>query len=220
MDKQTTSTIQVWDISVRIFHWALVLGMGFLWYSGEEGGNIMLWHMYIGYTLLGLVIYRLCWGLYGSYYASFSTFLASPKTIFHYLKALQSAQPAHYLSHNPLGGWMALLLMILVAIQATTGLFSSDDILTEGPLYSWVSSATASTLTGIHKLNFNLLLLCAGLHIGAVLIHRLKGENLVKPMLTGQKSAPNTTAHPVPYGRMVFTVLISAAPVIWLVTQT
>lgn len=220
MDKQTTSTIQVWDISVRIFHWALVLSMGFLWYSGEEGGNIMLWHMYIGYTLLGLVIYRLCWGVYGSYYARFNTFLASPKTIFHYLKALKSGQPTHYLSHNPLGGWMALLLMILVAVQASTGLFSSDDILTEGPLYSWVSSATASTLTGIHKLNFNLLLLCAGLHIGAVLIHRLKGENLVKPMLTGQKSAPNATAHPVPYGRMIFTVLIAAAPVVWLVAQT
>lgn len=90
MDKQTTSTIQVWDISVRIFHWALVLSMGFLWYSGEEGGNIMLWHMYIGYTLLGLVIYRLCWGVYGSYYARFNTFLASPKTIFHYLKALKA----------------------------------------------------------------------------------------------------------------------------------
>jgi cytochrome b len=181
--------INVWDISIRAFHWALVAGIGFMWFSGEEGGNIMTWHIYIGYAMLGLIVYRLFWGFIGTPYARFSAFLKGPSQTFAYLKGMLKGETADSLGHNPLGGWMVILLMILIFTQAFSGLFSSDDIFTEGPLYAVVSSKTSELFTSIHHLNFNILLAAIALHIAAVAFHVfVKKEALIKSMLTGKKS--------------------------------
>ncbi|WP_170221825.1 cytochrome b/b6 domain-containing protein [Neptunomonas concharum] len=225
-DKPTNSALQavtVWDISVRIFHWSLVAGIGFLWYSGEEGGNIMTWHMYVGYTMLGLILYRLLWGIYGSTYARFSYFIKSPGKTFNYAKDFLKGESPHYLSHNPLGGWMAIVLMSLVFIQAATGLFATDDIITEGPLFSLVDESTAYLLTEIHEINFNLLLLCAGLHIAAVLYHRfVKGEDLVKSMITGKKNVALTPSAGLKFSwyKMLLTAGLVGASIYGLVNMT
>lgn len=183
--------IKVWDISIRIFHWALVAGIGFMWFSGEEGGNIMTWHIYIGYCMLGLIVYRLFWGFIGSPYARFTEFLKGPSQTFAYLKNMLKGEKIDYLGHNPLGGWMVIILMILIFTQAFSGLFSSDDIFTEGPFYSLVSSKTSEFFTSIHHLNFNILLAAIALHISAVAYHAfIKKEALIKSMLTGEKLSP------------------------------
>jgi len=225
-DKPTNSALQavtVWDISMRIFHWSLVAGIGFLWYSGEEGGNIMTWHMYVGYTMLGLILYRLLWGIYGSTYARFSYFIKGPSKTFNYAKDFIKGESPHYLSHNPLGGWMTIVLMSLVFIQAATGLFATDDIITEGPLFSLVDESTAYLLTEIHEINFNLLLLSAGLHIAAVLYHRfVKGEDLVKSMITGKKNTELTPSDELKFSwyKMLLTVGLVGASIYGLVNMT
>lgn len=216
-------SVSVWDISIRLFHWSLVAGIGFMWFSGEEGGNIMVWHVYIGYGMLGLILYRIIWGVVGSPYARFSSFLKGPKNTLIYLKGFLQGKAHDYPGHNPLGGWMVMVLLLLVLIQGLTGLFSSDDIFTEGPFYSFVSSKTADFLTSIHHLNFNLLLAAIALHISAVAYHGIiRKEPLVKSMLTGKKimhqpSSENT--HPN-YIAMLITASIAAGIVSLLVYLT
>ncbi|MEZ5449893.1 MAG: cytochrome b/b6 domain-containing protein [Thiolinea sp.] len=85
-----------------------------------------------------------------------------------------------HLGRNPLGGWVVVLLLLTVLAQALTGLFATDDILVEGPLYSLVSSDTAETLTGIHHLLFNVLMLLVVLHVAAIAWYRIaKQTNLI-----------------------------------------
>ncbi|WP_028469869.1 cytochrome b/b6 domain-containing protein [Neptunomonas japonica] len=214
--------IKVWDISIRIFHWSLVAGIGFLWFSGEEGGNIMTWHVYIGCAMLGLIVYRIFWGIIGSPYARFSEFFKRPSHTFTYLKNILKGEKTDYLGHNPLGGWMVIILMILIFTQAFSGLFSSDDIFTEGPFYSLISSKTSELFTSIHHLNFNVLLAAIALHIGAVAYHVLiKKEALIKSMLTGEKQSPrpsriNTRPN---YFFMLLSASVAATVVYLLISQ-
>lgn len=221
--KSKSYTVNVWDISIRLFHWSLVAGMAFLWFSGEDGGNIMTWHMYIGYSMLGLIVYRLIWGFIGTPYARFSDFLTTPLATIAYLKRFMKGAKTDHIGHNPLGGWMAILLMALTLIQATTGLFSSDDIFNEGPFYAWVSSQTGEFLTSIHHLNFNFILAAVALHITAVAYHGIiKKEPLVKSMLTGKKLKPRPVKENIApnYMLMFFSASISAAGVYLLIYLT
>jgi cytochrome b len=100
-------------------------------------------------------------------------------------------KPSPYPGHNPLGGWMVLVLLLALLLQAGTGLFANDDLLTEGPLASLISKATSDQLTTIHVWNFNLLLALAGVHLIAVLYHAgFMKENLIGAMFTGVKHMP------------------------------
>lgn len=177
----------VWDWPVRVFHWALVALLAACWATAEAGVDYMHWHMRCGYAVLTVVLFRLLWGLIGSDSARFAGFVRGPRAVWRYARAWFGARPLHYLGHNPLGGWMVLALLGLVATQAGTGLFANDDIYNEGPLARLVSGDTSALLTAIHKINFNLLLAAAGLHVAAVLLYLWRGENLLRPMLNGRK---------------------------------
>lgn len=179
------ATVQVWDIPTRLFHWLLVLLLAASWYTGEEG--LMEWHMRSGYAILTLVAFRLLWGLLGSRTARFASFVRGPAAALRYGRALFAGRPPHVLGHNPLGALMILALLLLVALQAGTGLFANDDIFTEGPLTHLVSKATSDQLTVIHKTSFNVLLALAGVHIAAALAYRfLLKDDLITPMITGR----------------------------------
>ena len=184
-----TGPIAVWDWPVRLFHWALVALLGGAWASAEAGVEYMQWHMRCGYAVLTLLVFRLLWGLWGSRSARFAGFVRGPRAVLSYARAWFSRRPQHYLGHNPLGGWMVMILLALVAMQAGTGLFANDDIFNEGPLARLVAGDTSGFLTFVHKTNFNLLLLAAGLHVAAVLLYLWRGENLLKAMFTGRKPA-------------------------------
>ncbi len=184
-----SKSVLVWDLPVRLFHWLLVALVIIAWISAEEGGGWMTWHIWCGYGVFTLVLFRILWGFFGSHYARFSNFIYSPHQVIQYITHLLKPSSPHYIGHNPVGGWSVIFLLTVSLVQATTGLFANDDIATEGPLAHWVTEEISSLLTKIHEANFNILLVLVGLHISAILFYRIvKKENLVLPMITGRKT--------------------------------
>ena len=199
----------VWDIPVRFFHWALVLLIGFSWLSGEM--EWMEWHLYSGYAVLALVLFRVIWGFVGSTHARFSDFIYGPGALIAYVRTLPSRTAAKFAGHNPLGGISVVLILLCVLVQTGTGLFSNDDILTEGPLYKHITKELSDWLTTIHKYNFNVLLALIAVHVGAVFYYLLyKSENLIKPMFTGRKHLPAGAAPATMRGTLLALVLLAA----------
>jgi cytochrome b len=187
--------VKVWDAPVRLFHWLLVLLFAFMFFSGKSGSEWIEWHMRAGYAILTLVLFRILWGFAGSTTARFSSFLAGPAACVECVKHLLARKPSPYAGHNPLGGWMVLVLLLALLVQTGTGLFANDDLLAEGPLVALISKATSDQITTVHVWNFNLLLLLAGVHLIAVLYHAgFMKENLIGAMFTGVKRMPADAA--------------------------
>ncbi|WP_341503301.1 cytochrome b/b6 domain-containing protein [Gallaecimonas sp. GXIMD4217] len=182
-------SVKVWDGFVRTYHWAQVALLGLCWYSAEQG--LMDWHQYSALALLGLWLGRLAWGLLGSENARFGHFVRGPRAVLAYVRG-ERQQGSD--GHNPLAGWMVAVLLLLLGGQLGTGLFASDEVLTEGPLYGLVSEETSAWLTELHELNFNLLLGLVALHVLAALAHQFRGENLIGAMITGRKAAERSPA--------------------------
>lgn len=212
--------IPVWDLPVRFFHWALVLLIGFSWLSGEM--EWMTWHLYSGYAVLALVLFRVIWGFIGSTHARFADFIYGPGAVIAYMRTLPSRTAAKFAGHNPLGGISVVLILLCVLVQAGTGLFANDDILTEGPLYKHVSKDLSDFLTTIHKYNFNVLLTLIGVHVAAVLYYLFyKSENLIKPMFTGRKQLPGGALPAVRRGpALAIVVLAACAAGVWALVNT
>ncbi|HEX9178905.1 MAG TPA: cytochrome b/b6 domain-containing protein [Burkholderiales bacterium] len=193
----TMVAVRVWDVPLRLFHWLLVALVCLSVATGKVGGNAMKWHMYSGYGVLFLLLFRLLWGIFGGSYARFSHFLRGPAAVRGYACGLFLRQPSHTLGHNPLGGLMVALMLAVLLFQAGSGLFSNDDIATEGPLYAKVGKDLSDRITTWHKLNSNLVLALAGLHVAAVFFYLgFKGENLVRPMISGWKQVPEPPRQP------------------------
>ncbi|MDS4031279.1 MAG: cytochrome b/b6 domain-containing protein [Candidatus Contendobacter sp.] len=217
-----THKVIVWDLPTRLFHWSLVALMIAQWLTAEESST-MSWHVRGGYAVLALVLFRLIWGFVGSDTARFSGFVRGPSAALEYVKALLRGETPHYLGHNPLGAWSIVAMLVLLLVQAGTGLFANDDIMIEGPLYAWVSKETSDWLTTIHKLNFNLLLLVIVVHLSAVLFYLLvKRENLIHPMLSGFKRLPPAQTGSAP--RIVnpwrgLVALAVAVVAVWLLVR-
>jgi cytochrome b len=111
--------IRVWDPLVRAFHWGLVLAFSIGYLTGEEESSL---HIYAGYTVLGLIIFRMIWGFIGTRYACFGNFVYSPKTVIQYLKGLVAKKPKHYIGHNPAGGWMVITMLFCLFVVTVSGL--------------------------------------------------------------------------------------------------
>lgn len=108
-------SVKVWDIFVRIFHWALVGSLVGQYISGEEFKGV---HIRLGYVVIMLVLVRIVWGFMGTKHARFADFLYRPTEILNYLKSLFVGRPIHYIGHNPAGGLM--IFVMLIALMATT----------------------------------------------------------------------------------------------------
>ena len=170
-------TVKVWDPLVRIFHWALVLCFTVAWLSADEWQDL---HELAGYTVAGLVLFRIIWGLAGTRYARFSQFVRSPGKVIEYLKAMRSGQEVRHIGHNPAGGMMVLVLMGSLLLLTLSGWLGPDILWGE----SWIEE--------FHELMGNLLLMLVALHLGGVILASLRHrESLVKAMLTGRKRAPS-----------------------------
>jgi cytochrome b len=191
MPQETHVAIKVWDLPVRLFHWALVLLLVFQLVSGKIGGDMMAWHVYSGYGVLVLVIFRILWGFAGSTHARFASFLAGPAATLRFASRLLSREAVPQVGHNPLGGWMVIAMVVSLALQATSGLFANDGVATEGPLAALASIEVSDGLSQFHRWNLKILLVLAGLHIAGVLFHWLvKKDNLIGAMFTGVKRVP------------------------------
>ena len=186
--ERTPRRIRVWDFSTRLFHWLLVIFVIISFVTGNIGGNAMQYHEWSGFAILTLLLFRLVWGFVGGRESRFMTFIRGPSAVVHYATNLLRSDSTHYLGHNPLGGWSILAMLLSLLVQAGTGLFANDDIVTEGPLFDWVSKATSDWLTRIHKVNEAVIIALVSIHVMAVLFYFFfKRENLVKPMITGFK---------------------------------
>lgn len=197
--------VKVWDPLVRIFHWSLVLLFVIAYLSGEDESSI---HIYSGYAVLGLITFRVIWGIIGTKYARFSNFVHTPKYVFRYFKGLLTGSAKHYLGHNPLGGVMVVVLLISLFMVSFSGLklYAVEEGL--GPLaagnnITLMSSAYADLdekhendkhdqeeefWEEIHEFFANFTILLVILHIAGVYISGyLHKENLVKAMITGRK---------------------------------
>lgn len=189
--------IKVWDFPLRFFHWSLAVCFVVSWASAELFDNAMQYHLYAGYATLVLILFRVLWGFLGSTTARFKNFIRSFSATLRYAGSLPEPHPGSHIGHNPLGGWMVIAMLGFLFAQAGTGLFSNDDVSTQGPLAFWVSDTLSETLSGIHHQLFDFLLVLIGLHISAILFYRFfKHDNLVAPMITGYKSLPDGISPP------------------------
>ncbi|MGE5465887.1 MAG: cytochrome b/b6 domain-containing protein [Ignavibacteria bacterium] len=179
--------VYVWDLPTRAFHWSLATAVALCGATGFAGGGLMELHAKAGIAIVGLIVFRLVWGVAGSTYARFASFVRGPAAI---RAALQGQWQG--VGHNPLGALSVLALLGLCAFQVATGLFGNDDIAFNGPLYALVSKETSNALTALHHRAVWLLLALVGLHLAAIAFYlRVKKDNLVLPMLTGWKPEAN-----------------------------
>ncbi|TVQ34515.1 MAG: hydrogenase [Geminicoccaceae bacterium] len=197
MQDQPTPTrpVKIWDAPTRLFHWLLVVLIFLSWLSMEMGHVDR--HMTIGYIVLALILFRVVWGLVGSYPSRFTAFVRGPGAVFGYTKALFLGRPPKTAGHNPLGALAILLMLGLVAFQATTGLFADDAIFTRGPLAKLVDTQTSRMLTRWHKQAFDILVIVIAIHVAAAVLYRvLFKQKLIEAMITGKKDVPAGTAEP------------------------
>ena len=178
-----TRSLPVWDLPSRLFHWLLAALIGVQWLAANADIAWMRLHTWAAYAILVLVVWRLLWGFIGSSTARFASFLRGPRAVSAYTRSLLRDEHPVVIGHNPLGGWSVVLMLLLAAVQAGTGLFSGGD---GGGIFN-----------AVHQISFNLLLGLIVLHVGAVFLHLFVGEDdLVTPMLTGRKRIPAAMAAP------------------------
>jgi cytochrome b len=177
--------IAIWDLPTRLFHWlsaALVVAAYLTWRL-----NWMLWHLWAGYALLALVLFRLLWGLFGSETARFARFLVSPGTAARYLGHVWRREPDRQVGHNPAGGCMVLLLLA----EALTGLYINNDVADVGPFTAIAPAWVDNLITDLHDVFWQALLAAIALHVAAVIVYwGVKRQNLLLPMISGRKILP------------------------------
>lgn len=194
--------VLVWDLPIRLFHWSLVVATStsFITALVPYFQDTEL-HMKSGYAVCFLVLFRIGWGVFGTTYARFSQFVKAPRTVLAYLKTelfyrpstATVDEPLNEPGHNPLGGWMIILMLVTLALQVTSGLFANDDIMYEGPLAYKVSADLSSLITGWHLRIYFVTGFLILLHVGAIAFYYFfKRQNLVRAMITGTQ-----VSHPV-----------------------
>ena len=188
--ERPSDKVLAWDLPTRLFKWSLVLCVALAWATNRYADTRPYLHVWNGYTVLVLVVFRVLWGLVGGSTARFTAFVTSPWTALRFfIKQVRGLAPA-YLGHSPAAGWVILVLMALAGVQATLGLFSADQdrLIIEGPLADIVSDAAIHRATALHRLGFNLILAAASVHIATNLLYALlQRKGLIKAMVTGRK---------------------------------
>lgn len=178
--------VRIWDAPVRLFHWTLTGLFAFSWWSGEN--HEMDWHRQSGLAILGLLLFRLFWGLAGSRTARFAQFLKKPGEAIAYVRKAGDGHTSD--GHNPLGGWSVAALLLVLLTLVCAGLFAVDvDGLESGPLADYVSFDAGRQASQIHEIAFKVALGFIGLHLGAIAYYRfVAGRDLVTPMITGKRN--------------------------------
>lgn len=195
------SKILVWDLPTRLFHWLLAASFlgAFLTAESEYWRDI---HVGLGYTVVGLIGFRLLWGVVGSRYARFSSFAFGPSKVLAYLKSLLSGSPRHYVGHNPAGSWAIYGLLALGLLTGASG-------------YATYNELGGDWLEELHEGAANTMLALVGVHVAGVLVSSLlHRENLVRAMIDGYKwGEPGQGIRR--YGWLVGLGLILGVGVLW-----
>ncbi|MCF6198058.1 MAG: cytochrome b/b6 domain-containing protein [Hyphomicrobiaceae bacterium] len=174
-DNNLSGHIKVWDIAVRFFHWSLVLLFAIAWLSAEEWDRL---HEISGYMVGGLIAFRLIWGLVGTKYARFSSFIYRPSVIIDYLRNSLLGRAKRYIGHNPAGGSMVIVLLVSISLLTVSGI-----MMVSAPFMGmkWIGE--------LHEFLSSLILFLIFLHVAGVLFaSRENHENLIRSMMTGVKA--------------------------------
>ncbi|HZP66517.1 MAG TPA: cytochrome b/b6 domain-containing protein [Rudaea sp.] len=185
----SANDVRVWDLPTRLFHWILTVLLVMQYATASFGVLDMRWHVYLGYATLALVLFRVLWGFFGSPTSRFAAFVRGPAAVLGYLRAVLSTNPQRSIGHNPAGGWAVLALLGCVVLQGVSGLFARDFAGNAGALAAHVSERTVRFMSEVHEWNQNLLLILVAIHIVAVMLYLVLGnDNLILPMITGRKT--------------------------------
>ncbi|MGH6659895.1 MAG: cytochrome b/b6 domain-containing protein, partial [Sphingomicrobium sp.] len=204
-----SSAVQpVWDLHVRLFHWLLAALIGLSWWTAEN--DELEIHMYSGFAILTLIIFRLLWGVFGSSTARFRNFVRGPRAVLAHIRDSRAWKAA---GHNPLGALSVIAMLVVLKLQVATGLVNADDDgLAEGPLAATVGEAATEFAHQAHNLLFDLLLVLIALHLAAILFYLLDRRNLVGPMVTG-KAPLDASAEPMRPGKWWVALLCLVAAI-------
>lgn len=173
-DATASHRVLVWDAPVRVFHWLMVLSFAGA-YLTAESERWRLLHVTLGYTMVGLVAFRIVWGLVGTRHARFSSFVRGPAAVARYLRAMVRGRPEHHTGHNPAGALAIVALLAFTLAVAASGWIAFDNV-------------GGESIKEFHEAAANLMLACVGIHVGGVLLGAwLHRENLVGAMITGHK---------------------------------
>ncbi|MEO0971970.1 MAG: cytochrome b/b6 domain-containing protein [Pseudomonadota bacterium] len=184
---EAPAAVKIWDWPTRLVHWALAVCIPASWVTANAF-DLLAIHMVLGYVTLGLVVFRIAWGVVGPRHARFASFVRGPGAVVRYARTLGRRDSTPSPGHNPLGALAILLMLGMLALQATTGLFATDELLYVGPYNGAVPTQTGEALTSLHKRNGGFIPWVIALHLSAVLWYTLfKGQNLVGAMITGMK---------------------------------
>lgn len=196
-----STKIRVWDVPTRVFHWTLVLSFAgaFLTSESERYRDI---HVLLGYTMLGLVAFRLVWGFIGTRYARFSSFLYSPWQVFDYMRDLFRGRTAHYVGHNPAGSVAIWLLLSLAVAAGISGLLLFQQ--TGGDAMEEMHEALSFAMLAVVVVHV------AGVAVSS-LLHR---ENLVRAMITGNKQGESGQGAMRSYA-WLGVIMLAAVVVFW-----
>ncbi|KGJ91992.1 cytochrome b/b6 domain-containing protein [Colwellia psychrerythraea] len=210
----------IWDLPLRIFHWGFALTILAAWYTAEQGADLVEIHMKLGFVALGLIAFRVLWGVIGPKHARFSQFIPSPSKLIAYLRPSKTNKSTA--GHNPLGALMVILMILLISTQAISGLFINDDVFSSGPYYGSISNDLEKVMKFLHHNVFDFMIAAIVLHIAAITFYwRVKKENLVLPMITGKKTAAHVKASDaIPHSKIILGCVVAVccvAFVYWLV---
>ncbi|MCG2578025.1 cytochrome b/b6 domain-containing protein [Dechloromonas sp. XY25] len=192
--------ILIWDWPVRIGHWLMVGGFIVAWLTAESE-SFRLIHAWAGGTVLAVAAFRLLWGVVGSRYARFTSFVRGPRAVVDYLTSLLRLQPAHHAGHNPAGGWAIVALLGLGILTGISGWAHYNEI--GGHWLEEVHEGLATAMLTVVVVHL------AGVFSGSL----LHGENLVRAMLTGRKSGSpeEAIASPRPLAAVLLLAWVVAA---------
>src|SRR5512144_1564575 len=213
----TARAVPVWDLPTRIFHWVLVIAVVVSYATGGEKGSWFVVHTVSGYVVALLLLFRLAWGFWGSAHSLFSDFVYSSRSVSAYVKRLARLAPPKFVGHNPLGGWMVVLMLVVLAANVITGLLSGEEHGPGGLLLPLIAASGEEGLGELHEVLANVILVLASLHIlGVAADWILTRENIVRAMITGNKTVEDTTVVPTRYPvagwrALAVTVLVALA---------
>ena len=208
------SSVRVWDLPTRAFHWLLAAAIVGSVVTAKIGGNAMIWHFRLGLLVLALLAFRVLWGLMGGRWSRFASFIYAPGTVLRYLRGRGRGDEHLDVGHSPLGSFSVFGLLGILAVQVGTGLLADDEIANVGPLNRFVSTATGLSAASWHKEAGQWIVLAlVGLHVAAILFYLLvRKTNLVRPMLNGDKLlGPGTPASVDTPGTRWLAAVLAAA---------
>jgi len=189
----------IWDLPTRLFHWTLASSFALAWLT-SDGDRWRSIHVFLGYLILGLVVFRLVWGFAGSHFSRFASFWFGPSEALAYLKQVAARKAPRHVGHNPTGSLAIYILLAMAVGVGLTGILTLGGDEQQGVAAGWFSFAQIKWLKELHEIGANLMLVVVFGHITGVVVESvMHKENLARSMVTGFKMAEAGTPRAKPH---------------------